>query len=162
MRSTSLCMKLATAQSCGCTKMAVYIALTVLAMHVVADFLLQGVMASMKQRIWWVNELLKLRQDADGKLPRVIWDVYKHDYIVALLAHSYLWSFCILIPIGIYMAALGTLIASTPTIIAFLFGNAIVHAIIDHLKANVGAICLVDDQIMHLGQLGITLFVLVF
>lgn len=142
--------------------MDVYIALAVLAMHVVADFLLQGVMANMKQRIWWVDELIKLRQDANGKLPRAIWDVYKHDYIVALLAHSYLWSFCILIPIGIYMAALGTLVANAPIIVAFLFGNTIVHAIIDHLKANVGVICLVEDQILHLVQLGITLFVLVF
>lgn len=142
--------------------MNVYIALSVLAMHVVADFLLQGIMANMKQRIWWVDELIKLHQDADGKLPRAIWDVYKHDYIVALLAHSYLWSFCIMIPIWIYVITLGTLAASTPAIIAFLFGNAIVHAVIDHLKANVGLICLVDDQIMHLGQLGITLFVLVF
>lgn len=142
--------------------MNVYIALSVLAMHVVADFLLQGIMANMKQRIWWVDELIKLHQDTDGKLPRAIWDVYKHDYIVALLAHSYLWSFCIMIPIWIYVITLGTLAASTPAIIAFLFGNAVVHAVIDHLKANVGLICLVDDQIMHLGQLGITLFVLVF
>ena len=56
-------------------------------MHIADDYYLQGWLASAKQKKWW-------EQNAPQQ-------IYKHDYIMALIMHSLSWAFMILLPIAI-------------------------------------------------------------
>ena len=47
--------------------------------HIINDYKLQGILASMKQKSWW---------EENGNDP-----LYKHDYIMALFEHSFSWAF---------------------------------------------------------------------
>ena len=131
-----------------------------LMMHGIADYTLQGILASMKQRIWWVNELIKHYKCEDEKLPSDLWMVYRFDFIPALLMHSYMWAFMIILPYGLYMLAMGTLFTNMAFVLFIIIANMIIHAFVDHLKANVGILNLVEDQIIHLLQLIVTSVIL--
>lgn len=114
-----------------------YIIMIMLFLHIVDDYYLQGILASMKQRSWW-------KENAPDKK-------YKNDYIVALLMHSFSWAFMIMLPIAAYL--------SFSTGIAFyivLFINCFMHATVDHMKANEYIINLVQDQIIHVIQIIVT------
>lgn len=101
-------------------------------LHIVDDYYLQGILAAMKQKDWWIKNA------PDKK--------YKYDYIVALLMHSFSWAFMIMIP---------TLI--TDCFIWWLFLiNVAVHFIVDHLKANLKKINLIQDQTIHIIQILLT------
>jgi len=111
--------------------------LLMILMHIVDDYYLQGILASMKQKRWWeTREWFK--------------PLYKDDYKMALLMHSMSWSIMILLPsmflIGINQyLALGTFIINTA-----------IHCYVDDLKANRGKINLVLDQSIHLIQVFVT------
>ena len=62
--------------------------LTMIFLHIVDDYYLQGWLASAKQKSWW-------EQNALDKL-------YKHDYIMALFMHSFSWAFMIMLVPTIY------------------------------------------------------------
>lgn len=100
--------------------------------HIVDDYYLQGILANMKQRKWW-------QENVPDKL-------YEHDYVAALIAHSFSWSF---------MTALPTLLISTNYlwICLCIATNAFFHAVIDDLKANKHRINLIQDQLVHLVQI---------
>ena len=108
--------------------------------HIVDDYYLQGVLASMKQRHWW-------EENSPDPL-------YKHDYIVALVMHSASWTFMIMLPLlikqGFYRSWL---------YIIFFVINTITHCATDNLKANEQAINLVVDQSIHIIQIIATLVV---
>ena len=112
--------------------------------HLIADFNLQGILAKMKQKQWWIDTL---GEDLYNKN-------YKNDYKISLLAHSFMWSFTIHILL---------LILYTPNYKIFLsiIINTILHYIIDDLKANKLKIDLVDDQLLHISQILNTLVILV-
>ena len=107
--------------------------------HVVDDYCLQGILASMKQKDWWSN-------NAPEKM-------YKYDYIVALIMHSLSWSFMIMLPIAILY---GFEIQSD-FILCFIF-NSILHMFVDNAKANWKIINLVVDQGVHIAQIIVTYF----
>ena len=112
-------------------------------MHIVDDYYLQGILASMKQKKWW-------KQNApDNK--------YRNDYIAALIAHSFSWSFLICSP-WTYLA-LTTGIINQYEILPIVFINTIIHAIVDNAKANKLIINLVIDQTIHLIQIIITFII---
>jgi len=100
--------------------------------HIVDDYYLQGILANMKQRKWW-------EENAPDKM-------YRHDYIVALIAHAFSWSFMITIP---------TLLVSNnyPIMCVFIIINTIIHAYVDHQKANKRCINLIVDQLCHIIQI---------
>ncbi|MCM1439992.1 MAG: DUF3307 domain-containing protein [Roseburia sp.] len=105
--------------------------------HVIDDYFLQGILASMKQKSWW-------KENAPDKL-------YSFDYLMALAMHAFSWSFMIQLPIAI---ALNFQVPQS-----FVFGiisNTIVHAVIDDLKANRHKINLIEDQSLHIIQIAIT------
>lgn len=110
-------------------------------LHIIDDYNLQGWLASAKQREWWKN-------NAPSKL-------YKYDYILALLTHSFSWSFMIMFPIALHMSFNIDYI-----FIIILFANMFIHAFIDDLKANKKKINLWTDQIIHMAQIIITFFIL--
>lgn len=100
--------------------------------HIVDDYYLQGILASMKQRQWW-------KENAPNKM-------YERDYIVALIMHAFSWSFMISIPL--------LFICKNYLVICFLIiFNTVLHAYVDNEKANKHTINLVKDQVCHVVQI---------
>ena len=116
------------------------IILIMIFLHIVDDYYLQGILAQMKQKQFW-------KENAPDEL-------YKDDYICALITHSFSWTFMIMLPILITM---GT--TNIPFSIVFVC-NMIVHGATDHLKANVRVINLCQDQLIHLSQIITTVYIL--
>lgn len=119
------------------------ILLSMFFLHIVDDFYLQGIFKDLKQKRWW-------EEHAPQK-------IYENDYLVALLEHSFSWSFVIHIPIILFMVSKGSILDSW--IPLTIFGNMTIHAIIDDLKANKLKINLITDQLLHLIQI-ILIFIL--
>ena len=112
-------------------------------LHIVDDYYLQGWLSSAKQKQWW-------KDNAPQKL-------YEHDYIWALIMHSFSWTFMIMLPIlFVYNFTVSSLY-----LIMFIV-NITIHAITDNAKANHKVINLWQDQVIHVIQIIITLMILVF
>lgn len=110
--------------------------------HVVADYNLQGWLASAKTKEFW-------EQNAPDEL-------YKKDYICALLMHSISWTFMIMLPIAYVME-----FNVTGHFVGYFVTNVIVHMYIDDKKANKKTINLVTDQVCHFVQIfGTALYLL--
>lgn len=119
-----------------------FVILCMVFMHVIADYNLQGWLASAKQKSYW-------EANAPEKL-------YKYDYIMALVIHSISWTFMIMLPIAYYKPL------SVNVLFAIIFAvNVAVHAIVDHLKANVKRINLWQDQLIHMLQIALTAVLLI-
>lgn len=115
----------------------IFILLSMIFLHIIDDYKLQGILASMKQKAWW-------KQQNEYK------DLYKNDYIPALIEHSFSWTFMIMLPIAISLKFdIGW------WAIAYVI-NMVVHAFVDDLKANKFKINLVIDQLIHIVQIVIT------
>lgn len=115
-----------------------------LALHVFADYHLQGILAQLKQKDWWgkQKECFPLTK-------------YKDDYKVALACHSFEWSFVVMLPM-IYTLIQNVNIGVMICYIALLITNSFLHYTIDDLKANDKSINLVNDQLLHMIQIGVT------
>lgn len=107
---------------------------TMIFLHIVDDYYLQGWLASAKQKVWW-------EKNAPDKM-------YKNDYIVALFMHSFSWSFMIMLPVTLYLLIIGG--TWYPM---FYISNLLVHMYVDNLKANKHEINLIQDQSMHMVQI---------
>ena len=118
-----------------------FVILWMIFFHVVADYNLQGWLASAKQKSYW-------EQNAPDKL-------YKYDYIMALIMHSISWTFMIMLPI----AYIQNFAINVAFVIVFIF-NVLFHALVDDLKANRNMINLWQDQLAHMGQILITFVML--
>ena len=110
-------------------------------MHIVDDYYLQGVLASMKQKQWWADHCPD--------------DKNKYDYIIALIMHAFSWTFMIMLPYLIYIH--GNIYSPFGTI--FLL-NVVTHALVDHMKANLKWINLIEDQLIHMVQILVTISIL--
>lgn len=106
-------------------------------LHIVDDYYLQGWLASAKQKKYW-----------EEKAPD---EMYKYDYIWALIMHSFSWSFMIMLPIFIMVK-----FTVTVGILMIFIVNIIIHASTDNLKANKKTINLWEDQFIHLIQIIVT------
>lgn len=116
--------------------------------HIMADFVIQPVcLSQMKCKSWWVKECEKNNVDFKN---------YRSDYISAMLMHAMSWSAMILLP---YMFMIPI---SNWLLIKLFLGNAVVHAFVDDQKANRFKINLWEDQIIHLVQLLVTFYIVVF
>lgn len=103
--------------------------------HIVDDYYLQGILASMKQRGWWKD---KNNQPVGRK--------YKYDYLMALFMHSFSWAFMIMLPL-----------LFTGNFVWWIFPiNLAIHFVTDHLKANMKKINLIEDQLIHICQILLT------
>ena len=115
----------------------VFIILCMIFCHIIADYDLQGLLASAKQKSYW-------EKNAPDQM-------YKHDYICALVMHSFSWTFMIMLPL---MYAVGFKVNS---FLLFLFiSNVLLHAITDDFKANKKVLNLWQDQSIHMYQIIIT------
>ena len=102
--------------------------------HIVDDYYLQGILASMKPKKWWE------KQEGYKSL-------YKNDYKMALLMHSMSWSIMILLPV---MFILNT---NQYALFVIFIINTFIHYHIDDLKANKLQINLMFDQTIHIMQI---------
>lgn len=109
--------------------------------HIVDDYYLQGLLASLKQKSWW-------EKNAPDKL-------YKNDYIMALIMHSLSWSFMIMLPLAFY----NSFNVDWSFTVIFII-NALIHGIVDNLKANAKKINLIQDQTIHIIQIILTFVIL--
>ncbi len=106
--------------------------------HVIDDYVLQvPCLCNLKQKSFWEKNA------PDEK--------YKHDYKVALIMHALSWSFMIMLPCAFaldFNVGFG--------FAYWLVFNTALHAITDHLKANVKVINLWIDQTCHMVQIAAT------
>lgn len=110
--------------------------------HFVGDYLFQKeFLAKFKQRKSWEE------YDTEGH--------YKYDYIVILLVHAFSWAVITYFPL---------LIESKDVSAYFMLIliNTGLHAYIDDLKANKLKINLITDQLLHLGQIVLTIIICIF
>lgn len=117
----------------------VYIFLMMLFMHILDDFHFQGVLANLKQKSWWTKNA------PDPK--------YKNDWVPALIAHVVSWSMMVMSPCVLFMDVPVWIV-----IPLFVF-NCAAHFVIDDLKCNRFLIGLVEDQMLHLSQIILTVLV---
>lgn len=120
--------------------MKLFILFVMIFAHIVDDYYLQRILASLKQKSWWEKQ--------ENYKP-----LYKYDYIVALIMHAFSWSFMISLPILYF--------GFTKWIMVAILLNTIIHGIVDDLKANKGKINLIIDQSIHIVQVVITWILLV-
>lgn len=118
-----------------------FVILLMIFCHIVDDYYLQGILASLKQRLWWKQRASEPK--------------YKYDYIWALIMHSFSWAFMIMLPIAFVMNF------EIDILFGIIFGiNVVIHAIVDNEKANKQRINLWTDQILHLAQIFGTAFIM--
>jgi len=115
--------------------MKIFILFLMIFLHLVDDFHLQGCLANLKQKEWWKKNC-----------PH---PMYEKDYIISLLAHSFEWTFIMMLPLAL-VTPIGNLF-----IVIFIL-NIIIHSLVDDLKANKKSINLILDQVFHLEQIVIT------
>lgn len=107
-------------------------------MHIIDDFFIQShFLANGKQKGWWLDNT------NDPK--------YENDYIPCLIMHSLSWAFCIMLPIAIY----NSFNVDTLFVLVWLM-NAIIHGIVDDMKANMKYLNLIQDQTIHVIQIVVT------
>lgn len=117
--------------------MYIILLLSMIFCHIVDDYYLQGWLASAKQKIWWENNAPD--------------EMYKNDYKMALLMHSFSWSFMIMLPLTIFC-----IVTKQQIFEMWYFINMFIHYCVDDLKANQKKINLVQDQLIHIGQIVMT------
>ena len=114
------------------------ILLSMIFAHVFADYVFQNNFMSLyKQKKTWDTEL----QNVSDKKKQM----YKHDYIVVLIVHSFSWAFITYLPLlyyECYWYYILLVVVQTP-----------IHAYVDHVKCNEFAINLITDQLIHLFQI---------
>lgn len=121
--------------------MSILILFAMIFCHIVDDYYLQGILASMKQKAWW------RKQESYN-------ENYQHDYIIALIMHAFSWAFMIMLPFVLVEINQYAIVISIAI-------NTIIHAFIDDLKANKKKINLVSDQILHILQILLTWFIII-
>lgn len=114
----------------------VVVLLAMLFCHIVDDYYLQGFLASAKQKSYW---------EKNNPEP-----LYKHDYIIALIEHAFSWTCMVHLPVFIIYIGLGMKFGAN--FFVWFFVHMVLHALTDHLKANVKMINLCTDQIIHVCQ----------
>lgn len=123
--------------------MKIFILLAMIFCHIVDDYYLQGILASMKQKSWWWQKYESYSKK------------YRYDYVMALIEHAFSWTFMVMLPIFIVSKfQIGVFMC-----LVFL-ANWIIHAVVDDLKANKKKINLIQDQVIHLVQICVTFILL--
>ena len=117
-----------------------FVFLSMVFCHIVDDYYLQCKLALFKQRSWWEEKATD--------------EMYKYDYIVGLIIHSFSWAFMVMMPVAVSQRLdIGAGFA------AMFVANTAIHAIVDDLKANKRKINLVMDQSIHIGQIIVTFLI---
>lgn len=127
--------------------MIIQMILLMLLLHLIADYTLQGCLANLKQRKWWVDT-----GKANGMTMQEI-AKYKHDYKCGMLCHSLYWTLITFFPLIFLSDHCSWAIA------ILAVANTAIHYVVDDLKANQGKLTLWEDQGLHLLQIVLTCIV---
>lgn len=119
--------------------------------HVIDDYFLQGILATLKQKDYWISESIKKEEDFDKS-------IYKYDYLMALFMHSFSWAFMIMLPLAIYL----NFRMNIAVFISIFILNLIIHFYTDNAKANFKVINLCQDQFIHMIQIFTTWLIILF
>ena len=124
----------------------IFIFILMILLHIIEDFHLQGILASMKQESWWQSECNKL--DIVYRLSK-----YKYDYAIGLCIHALENSIFITLPLIIdSLITTFTVDLNNTNFIGWVFiivTNTVIHAVIDNFKCNWKSINLITDQALH-------------
>ena len=120
--------------------------LTIYLLHVFADFTLQGLFGNLKSKFWWMDACNNLKGIVSKK---VVYSKCKRDFMAGLLIHSAYWALITFFPIWYFCE-------SDVKMLAVLVPNVAIHYFVDDLKANKLKINLIEDQLIHLGQIIVT------
>lgn len=112
--------------------------------HSVYDFHIQGILANLKQKKWWMENVFV--KGFDHK--------YEYDYLAALVTHGFEWSVAMHLPLIFFWGVDPILLISS------ILVNTVVHCIVDDLKCNRFKINLIEDQLFHFIQVILTVFIL--
>lgn len=119
----------------------VVILFTMIFIHIMLDFHQGETIANMKCKDWWLNH-------PEYK------PSYRFDYVIVLIFHGLSWAFALQIPALIYVhlnpLGYGTI---TKNLLISILTHGLVHAYVDHLKANKKVINLIADQLIHIAQI---------
>lgn len=112
-------------------------------LHIIDDFCLQAFcLSNLKQKSFW-------EKNAPDEM-------YKSDYAMAIVIHGISWAFMIMLPIAIK--------ASFDVNWVYwlvLLANAIIHSLVDDLKANDKKLNLIQDQMIHMIQILVTFAIMI-
>ena len=115
----------------------VYVFLIMILLHIIDDFVLQPIcLSKLKQKTFWEPYV----KDNEK---------YKFDYKVALVIHALSWAIMINLPLMF-------IVSNEILVLISVIINATIHAYIDDEKANKLNITLLEDQLIHLIQIGVT------
>lgn len=133
-----------------------------LALHIFADFNLQGLLANFKQKEWWIKECSSTKKYLK----------YKYDYVISGIIHAFFWSCFTFLPIlyltlydvfeRIEIPFIGNMPILVLAIIGIIIVNTGIHYFIDDLKANKHKINLWQDQLIHVVQISLTIWFIIF
>lgn len=115
----------------------VYVFLIMILLHIIDDFVLQPIcLSKLKQKSFWETYV----KDNEK---------YKFDYKVALVIHALSWAIMIHLPLMF-------IVSNEILVLVSVAINTAIHAYIDDEKANKLNITLLEDQLIHLIQIGVT------
>ena len=115
----------------------VYVFLIMILLHIIDDFVLQPIcLSKLKQKSFWEPYV----KDNEK---------YKFDYKVALVIHALYWAIMIHLPFMFF-------VSNEILVFISIIINATIHTYIDDEKANKLNISLLEDQLIHLIQIGTT------
>ena len=132
--------------------MSFFILLWLIFNHVIDDYFLQGILATLKQKDYWISESIKKEENFDKS-------IYKYDYLMALFMHSFSWTFMIMIPLVISLKFVNV---NMSIFIPIFVLNLMIHFFTDNAKANLKAINLCQDQFIHMVQIFTTWLIILF
>ena len=128
--------------------MSLMIWIEMMVLHFIADYFLQGILADLKCKSWWMSKSTNEQQFVR----------YANDYKSALVAHSFEWAFIVMLPM-FHQAYKREFVWMLVMMYVFLFIiNIVAHYKIDDLKANIRKINLGEDQLLHFIQIFVTWF----
>lgn len=127
--------------------------------HSLYDFHIQGILAQMKQKSWWTDQIAQVSQDHPDKDAGDLTRMYGKDYLVALSIHSFEWAVFVTIPLFVYAWANGLTYMPIFVVIPV---NTVLHAVIDDMKCNKTELNLVQDQLCHMCQIVLTFIMFVW
>lgn len=112
-------------------------------LHFFADFNLQigAGLDKFKQKKWWKDQIDK--EKSVESMTRSL-RMYRHDYLCGLVCHGLYWSLVVCLPL---LLVGGCAYAANALI------QGLIHASIDHEKANKFKMNLIEDQIIHAVQI---------
>ena len=125
-------------------------------LHLIADYFLQGCLSDLKRKRWWSDQIKKLYKDYDGYHKSFEWQYllvkkYKYDYMAGLFCHALMWTLVTFFPLMWY--------CSPCVFTCVVLVNTSVHFVVDHMKANVHRLNLVQDQLIHMTQVIATVLI---